>query len=122
MLLTCGAEGGSGRGSGPGSLGPSPGVLVAVLVVGGENLHVLQRRPAGVLLGGGGGGLQGHWGGGQRLHLLHTCLTEAPPTTAPPSPELFDLPDVAAPLLTEHLVQDGNPVLRDGQDGGAVRV
>lgn len=113
--LTCGAEGRSRWGSRWGS----SGAPLCRVVIRRKNFHVLQRSPAGVLLGGGGGGLQGHRGGGERLHLLHLSFTLTPPSsssfTSSPG-ELLNLPDVAAPLLTEDLVQDRNPVLRDRED------
>lgn len=84
----------------------------------GEDLHVLQRHPLGVLQGAGGGGLQVLTDQGvQTGEGAHNPQPRSPSPLLTPLPwsQLFDLPQVAAPLLPKHLVQDGDPVLGNGQ-------
>ncbi len=118
-FVTCGAEGGSRWGSCDGS-SPNVSLSVCRFFIRRKHLHVLQRNPAGILLGGGGGGLQSQRGGGDRLHLLHPSLTKTPPTTT--SSSSLQLLDLTAPLLTKDFVQNGNPVLRDREEARMFRV
>lgn len=69
-----------------------------------------------------------HLSRGRRYTLLDHDLhgqrgPRAPPwTLLLPAAQLLNLPQVTAPLLTKHLVQDGHPVLRHRDDRLPVRL